>query len=39
MIPELDLYRSAQVLVKRHGPDVPIHAATRVDLFQLEAIR
>jgi len=24
MIPDLDIYRSAQVLVKRHGPDAPI---------------
>ncbi len=29
MIPALDIYRSAQVLVKRHGPDAPIHAAMR----------
>ena len=27
MIPDLDIYRSAQVLVKRHGEDAPIHAA------------
>ncbi len=31
MIPDLDIYRSAQVLVKRHGPDAPIHAAMRAD--------
>ena len=31
MIPNLDIYRSAQVLVKRHGQDAPIHAAMRAD--------
>ena len=31
MIPELDIYRSANVLVKQHGPDAPIHAAMRAD--------
>ncbi len=31
MIPELDIYRSAQVLVKRHGQDAPIEAAMRAD--------
>ncbi len=31
MIPDLDIYRSAQVLVKQHGPDAPIHAAMRAD--------
>jgi len=29
MFPDLDIYRSTLVLVKRHGPDAPIHAATR----------
>ena len=29
MIPDLDVYRSAQVLVKHHGQDAPIHAAMR----------
>ncbi len=29
MIPDLDIYRSAQVLVKQHGQDAPIHAAMR----------
>ncbi len=28
MIPDLDIYRSAQVLVKRHGQDAPIHRIT-----------
>ena len=31
MIPELDIYRSANVLVKQHGPNAPIHAAMRAD--------
>ncbi len=31
MIPDLDIYRAANVLVKRHGPDAPIHAAMRAD--------
>ena len=31
MIPDLDIYRSAQVLVKQHGPDAPVHAAMRAD--------
>ncbi len=36
MIPDLDIYRSANVLVKRHGQDAPIHAAMRADAM-LEA--
>ncbi len=36
MIPDLDIYRSAQVLVKHHGQDAPIHAAMRADAM-LEA--
>ncbi len=31
MTSDLDIYRSAQVLVKRHGADAPIHAAMRAD--------
>ncbi len=31
MVADLDIYRSAQVLVKRHGADAPIHAAMRAD--------
>ncbi len=31
MIPDLDIYRSAQVLVKQHGADAPIEAAMRAD--------
>ncbi len=36
MIPVLEIYRSAQVLVKHHGQDEPIHAAMRADAM-LEA--
>ncbi len=36
MIPDLDIYRSAQVLIKQHGPDTPVHAAMRADAM-LEA--
>ncbi|MCH9000244.1 MAG: hypothetical protein IID48_18555 [Proteobacteria bacterium] len=31
MIPDLDIYRSAQALVKRHGEDAPIHVNMRAD--------
>ncbi len=31
MIPDLDIYRSANLLVKRHGEDAPVEAAMRVD--------
>ncbi len=31
MIPDLDIYRSAQVLMKQHGQDAPIQAAMRAD--------
>ncbi len=31
MIPDLDIYRSAHVLVKHHGPDAPVHAAMNAD--------
>ncbi len=36
MLPDLDIYRPAQVLVKRHGQDAPIEAAMRADAM-LEA--
>ncbi len=36
MIPDLDIYRSANVLLEQHGPDAPIHAAMRADAM-LEA--
>ena len=31
MIPDLDIYRSAQALIKQHGQDAPIEAAMRAD--------
>ena len=31
MIPDLDIYRSANILVKQHGQDAPIEAAMRAD--------
>ncbi len=31
MTPDLDIYRSAQVLVKQHGQDASIEAAMRAD--------
>ena len=31
MISDLDIYRSAQALIKQHGQDAPIHAAMRAD--------
>ncbi len=36
MTPDLDIYRSANVLVKQHGEDAPIEAAMRADAM-LEA--
>ena len=36
MIPDLDIYRSANVLVKQHGENAPIEAAMRADAM-LEA--
>ena len=36
MIPDLDIYRSANLLVKQHGEDAPIHVAMRADAM-LEA--
>ncbi len=36
MIPDLDIYRSANLLVKQHGEDAPIHAAMQADAM-LEA--
>ncbi len=36
MIPDLDIYRSANILVKQHGEDAPIEAAIRADAM-LEA--
>ena len=31
MILDLDIYRTANLLVKRHGQDAPLHAAMRAD--------
>ena len=31
MIPDRDIYRSANLLVKQHGEDAPIQAAMRAD--------
>jgi hypothetical protein len=31
MIAELDVYRTARVLIRQHGADAPIHAAMRRD--------
>ena len=28
---EIDIYRSAKLLVEKHGDDAPIHAAMRAD--------
>ena len=36
MIPDLDIWRSANLLVKQHGADAPIEAAMRADAM-LEA--
>ena len=36
LIPDLDIYRSANVLVKQHGPDAPIEAAMRADAMLKE---
>jgi len=36
MIPDLDIYRSAQALIKQHGQDAPIEAAMQADAM-LEA--
>ncbi len=36
MIPDLDIYRAASLLVKQHGEDAPIEAAMRADAM-LEA--
>ncbi len=33
MLTEIDIYCSTNVLLKRHGPDAPIHAAMRADVM------
>ena len=36
MVDEIDIYRTANELIKQHGNDAPIHAAMRADAM-LEA--
>ncbi len=36
MIPDIDIYRAANVIIKQHGQDAPIEAAMRADAM-LEA--
>ncbi len=36
MTPDLNIWRSANLIVKQHGEDAPIHAAMRADAM-LEA--
>ncbi len=36
MIPDLDIYRGAGVIIKQYGQDAPTHAAMRADA-RLEA--
>jgi hypothetical protein len=31
VVSDLDIYRTANILVKQHGEDAPIHAAMRAD--------
>ncbi len=31
MTSDIDIFRSAQALIKQHGEDAPIHAAMRAD--------
>ncbi len=31
MIPDLDIYRAANVVIKQYGQDAPVHAAMRAD--------
>ena len=38
MIPDLDIYRAANALVKRHGEDAPIQAAMRADAPRVYAL-
>ncbi len=32
VIPDLDIFRAANLLLKQHGEDAPIHAAMRADV-------
>ncbi len=38
MISDLDIYRSANVLIRDHGEDAPIHAAMRADAPRVYAL-
>jgi hypothetical protein len=31
MIPDLDIYRATNVIIKQYGQDAPVHAAMRAD--------
>ncbi len=31
MIPDLDIFRTANLLIQQHGQDAPVHAAMRAD--------
>ena len=31
MVSDVDIYRTAKILVNQHGEDAPIHAAMRAD--------
>ncbi len=33
MVSDLDIYRSAKLLIDQHGDEAPIHAAMRADAF------
>ena len=33
MTSDLDIYRAANLLIKQHGEDAPIHAAMRADVL------
>ncbi len=39
MIPDLDVYRTAKLLVDKHGDEAPIHATTRANkLLEIDNI-
>ena len=33
MVPELDIWRAANLLIRQHGPDAEIEAARKADLM------
>ena len=39
MITDLDIYRSANILLKQHGEDAPLEAAQRADAMLVVKIR